>query len=130
MVANSRPWQSAAPADRYQYVTQNLPDSYQVRPGAPMTISWTVKNVGTTAWSTNYLLKYFAGVKAAEDSIPLGKEVAPGGEVTVSVKLTAPSVEGKYNTWWKLANAQSQNFGDVDFTFIVTSTPGKITPTP
>ncbi len=124
------PAQSGAPADRYQYVSQNLADSLQVRPGTPLTISWTVKNVGATGWSTTYLLKHFAGVESTVESVPLGKNVAPGGEVTITVKITAPSVEGKYNTWWKLQNANGQNFGDVDFTFIVTATPGAATPTP
>lgn len=118
------------PADRYQYVSQNLPDKYQVRPGVPVTITWTVKNVGTTAWSANYMLNYFAGVKGTENTVLLGKSVAPGATATVSVTFTTPSVEGNYNTWWKLANAQYQNFGDVDFTFTVTTAPGKATPTP
>lgn len=121
---------SGAPADRYQYVGQNLADNMQVRPGTLLVISWTVKNVGTTGWSSAYLLRYFAGVQSDVGSVPLGKNVPPGGEVTVSVKFNAPTVEGKYNTWWKLQNAQGQNFGDVDFTFNVTSTPGQATPTP
>jgi hypothetical protein len=56
--------------------------------------------------------------------------VAPGGQVTISVTFTTPTIPGDYNTWWKLTNLQGQHFGDVDFSFTVTTTPHQATPTP
>jgi hypothetical protein len=120
---------SAAP-EHYKYVSQNHVDGYQVRPNTPIIISWTVQNAGTAGWSADYSLDYFAGVKGQTTSVKLGKVVAPNTSVTVSVNLTTPAYEGNYNTWWKLTNLQGQHFGDVDFSFVVTSTLGKVIPTP
>jgi hypothetical protein len=114
-------------ADQYQYVTQNLPDHLQVRPGTQMTITWTVKNAGTTGWTKEYALRYFSGIQAAKDIYYLTKDVPAGSSISLSVPITAPSALGEYNTWWKLTNAQNQNFGDVDFTFTVTNNPTKAT---
>ncbi len=132
-VTPSKPPQAASSsgvADAYQYVGQNLPDKYQLRPGIPMIISWTVKNAGATEWSAEYTLDYFAGVEGKIDSVKIGKKVAPGAQVTISVTFTTPTIAGDYNTWWKLTNLQGQHFGDVDFSFTVTSTPHQSTPTP
>jgi hypothetical protein len=119
-------------ADHYKYVSQNHADGYQVRPNTAVIISWTVQNDGATGWGADYTLDYFAGVKpTTATSVKFGKQVAPNGQLTLSVTLTTPAAPGNYNTWWKLTNTQGQHFGDVDFSFIVTSTPGAaVTATP
>ena len=113
---------SSAP-DKYQYVTQNLPDSYQVRPNVSVTITWTVKNIGTTAWDKNYSLRFFAGPDVKNTYIPFIKTVAANAATELSATFTTPAQPGNYELWFKLANAQSQNFGDVNFIFTVTNTP-------
>jgi hypothetical protein len=130
----TQPVLNPAPAvpDKAQYVTQNFPDGYRFKPGTPVTIIWTVKNIGTVGWSTTYTLKYFAGEKGSKNSIPFPKTVPPGGEVQLSVTFTVPKDLGSYTTWWKLVNAQGQNFSDVDFKFESSNTAGppRLTPTP
>lgn len=111
-------------ADVYQYVSQNVPDGIEVRPGASLNISWVVKNAGETTWTTGYALRYFSGPQGASDSYPFTKSVAPGQTLTLTLTLTAPQELGDYNTWWKLTNEQQQNFGDVNLQFTVTNTPG------
>jgi hypothetical protein len=122
----TQPVLNPAPAvpDKAQYVTQNFADGYRFKPGTPVTIIWTVKNIGTVGWSTTYTLKYFAGVKGSKTSIPFPKTVPPAGEVQLSVTFTVPTVLGSYTTWWKLVNAQGQNFSDVDFKFESSNTAG------
>ncbi len=117
-------------ADTYQYVGQNLPDNLQVRPGTQMNITWTIKNAGTTGWTTDYAIRYFSGVEASKSVYYLTKTVPAGSTITVSVPITAPAGLGSYNTWWKITNPQGTNFGDVDFSFTVTNTPTKATSTP
>jgi hypothetical protein len=125
------PVSGSGAADKYQFISQNIADNTQVRPGTPLTITWTVKNAGTTTWSTSYLLRYFSGPQASESSYAFPHSVAPGATLQLTVKLTAPQEAGDYNTWWKLTNDQMQNFGDVNLQFTVTNTPGSVpTPTP
>ncbi|HVN53838.1 MAG TPA: NBR1-Ig-like domain-containing protein [Anaerolineaceae bacterium] len=124
------PGAASSVADKYQYIGQNLADRIQVRPGTPLTIVWTVKNAGTTGWTTQYTLRYFSGVKAEKDSYNFAKAVPAGGTTTLTVSIIAPTAPGDYSTWWKLTNPQLQNFGDVDFYFTVTNTPVKGTSTP
>jgi hypothetical protein len=119
-----------APADVEKYVSQNMADQKQLRPGVPEIITWTVQNAGTVGWTADYTANYFAGVKAQVNSVRFGKTVAPNGMVSISVTFTTPTIPGNYNMWWKLTNLQGQNFGDVDFSFTVTNTPGQVTPTP
>ncbi len=121
-----------AVADKALFVTQNFQDGYRFKPGTPVTIIWTVKNVGTTGWTTSYSLRYFAGEKSDKTSIPFPKTVPPGGEVSLSVNLVVPATLGSYTTWWKLANGEGQNFSDVDFHFASASQAGPpaVTPTP
>ncbi len=114
---------SGTAADKYQYVTQNLPDGYQVRPNISVTISWTVKNIGTTAWDTNYSLRFFAGPKVKNTYVAFPKAVSANTSTILSVTFTTPAEPGDYDLWYKMTNALSQNFGDVDFKFTVTNTP-------
>ena len=127
----ANPPASTAP-EKAQFVTQNFPDGYRFLPGTPVTIIWTVKNIGTVAWTSSYTLSYFAGEKSEKSSYPFPKTVAPGAEVQLSVNIVVPSVLGLYTTWWKLVNGQGQNFSDVDFHFYAANQVGAplATPTP
>ncbi len=123
---------AASVPDKAQYITQNFADGYRFRPGTPVTIVWTVKNIGTTGWSTSYTLRYFAGEKSTKDSFAFPKTVQPGGTLDLVVNLVVPTALGTYTTWWKLANGLGQNFSDVDFTFQSANTAGPplASPTP
>jgi hypothetical protein len=119
-------------ADKAVFIGQNFPDGTRFIPGTPVTIVWTVKNAGTTAWTTSYTLRYFAGTKGDKTSYAFTKEVPPGSSVEFTVSFVVPAALGEYSTWWKLTNGLSQNFSDVDFRFEASETAGppKATPTP
>jgi len=118
---------SSGPVDKYQYVSQNIPDKIQVRPGVTITVTWAIKNIGTVAWTTDYTLRYFAGPpNSAPNIIKFPKTVPPGSIANITAAIVAPNVgvcPGDCDSWWKLTNAQEQNFGDVDLIFTVTNTP-------
>lgn len=117
------------PTDKYQFLGQTIADKIQVRPGTTMTITWTIKNAGTVGWTTDYSMRYFSGIKAAKDFYNFSRAVPAEKSIDLTVTIQAPNVNGDYNTWWKLTNAQGQNFGDVDFSFTVTNTPSNVKPT-
>ncbi|MDR3574481.1 MAG: NBR1-Ig-like domain-containing protein [Anaerolineaceae bacterium] len=115
---------SSGPADKYKYVSQNYPDKTQVRPGVELTMTWAVENTGTTAWTTDYELRYFTGpANSAPNVVKFPKTVPPNTVANLTVEIVAPTNPGDYDSWWKLTNAQGQNFGDVDLMFTVTNTP-------
>jgi len=122
----------SGPTDKYQYISQNIPDKTQVRPGVEITITWAVKNIGTVAWTTDYTLRYFAGPSNSEpNTIKFPKTIPPNSIVNLTAVIKAPKTLGDYDSWWKLTNAQEQNFGDVDLEFTVTNSPKNGTsPTP
>jgi hypothetical protein len=122
-VAAPPPVKSTA-VDKYQYLSQDVQDGIKVRPGASITINWLVKNVGPTAWSTNYVIRFFTGPQpGGPTSYKFPKVVKPGEAVKLTVTIVAPKTTGDYDSWWKLTNEANQNFGDVDLKFTVSNNP-------
>jgi hypothetical protein len=104
----------------FQWVSNDPADDSVVEAGSKFDIAWTIKNAGTTTWTTSYTYSYFSGNKFFEKTrYNLKAEVKPGEEVTVLVDAVAPSKSGSYYTWWKLTNDQGQNIGDMDLRITV-----------
>ena len=119
--------------DKYIYVSQTIADGYQVRPNTTVTITWTVKNVGTTAWDTTYFLDQFAGPTIKSPQINFPRMVSANESVDFTVTFTTPANYGDHNLWFKLKNGRGERFGDVNFIFTVTDSPdnsGKPQPSP
>ncbi len=125
----SAPVVAPAVTDAATWVSQTLPDGYQVRPNTVVTITWTVKNTGPTLWSTGYSLRQYAGPDIGKAYQALAKAVAANETTQLTLTFTTPAVTGEYNLWYKIANEQGVNFGDVNFVFVVTNTPGLSTAT-
>jgi hypothetical protein len=117
-----------------------VPDGTGATPGAVFEKTWRIKNSGTTTWSPAYALVWVDGEKMnSPESIAIPKEVRPGETVDISVKLTAPTKAGTFQTFFRLRNANGQFFkldgsGDLWVKIIVglgaTNTPNSQTLTP
>ncbi|MBE0699689.1 MAG: hypothetical protein IH586_22415 [Anaerolineaceae bacterium] len=117
-----------------------VPDGTGAAPGAVFEKTWRIKNSGTTTWSPAYSLVWVDGEKmGSPESIAIPKEVRPDETVDISVKLTAPTKAGTYQTFFRLRNASGQYFkldgsGDLWVKIIVglasTNTPNSQTLTP
>eukprot|EP00026_Physarum_polycephalum_P006536 Phypoly_transcript_06584.p1 GENE.Phypoly_transcript_06584~~Phypoly_transcript_06584.p1 ORF type:complete len:510 (+),score=78.76 Phypoly_transcript_06584:83-1531(+) len=73
--------------------------------------TWRMRNEGTAAWAENTVLAFVGGdqLGAAETiAVPV---VAPGEEVDISVAMTAPSVPGRYVSYWRLCAPEGVRFG-------------------
>lgn len=121
--------------DKYLYVSQTIPDGYQVRPNTSVTIKWTVKNVGATAWDTTYFMDQFAGPPIKTTQVFFPKVISANQSAELTLTFTTPATYGDYNLWMKLKNGRGERFGDVNLLFTVTDNPdnsGKpaATPTP
>ncbi len=89
----------------------NIPDGTGAAPGIPFEKTWRIKNIGLSTWTAAYSLVPIDGDHmGSPDSIAMPKEVRPGETVDISVKLTAPTKPGSYQTFFRLRNAAGQYF--------------------
>ena len=92
------------PSYRIGNVTDlNYTDNTVVDPGVAFTKTWRVTNTGTATWGSNFKIVFISGDRMnGPSSQPLGKSVAPGGSIDISVTLTAPSELKTYQGYWML----------------------------
>jgi hypothetical protein len=84
-------------------------------PGEVFIKTWRLKNRGTCAWTTDYMLVFNSGSQmGGTTAVRLPGYVAPGQTVDVSVTLIAPSSAGSYSGYWMLRNAAGTLFGTGD----------------
>lgn len=122
----------ATTVNRAQWVSQSIADDTVMAPGQVFTITWQLKNVGATAWTPNFLLRFYSGNNFgyASTEVPIGQEVPPGGLLSISLKMTAPVTPGNYRTDWVLSDAARSNFKDPVFLKIIVAPPPSPTPAP
>jgi hypothetical protein len=111
--------------EKYTYLGPDIPDRTQFLPNRQVTITWTVKNTGTTGWTKAFTLRYFAGPKPNRDAYSFTKDVPVNDTINFVVTFTTPAAPGDYDLWFKLTNAANQNFGDLDLVFTVSNNPVK-----
>ena len=85
-------------------VSQTPADDTTMKKNQTFTVSWKVRNTGSTTWDSNQVdFVYVSGAKmAAEQAIDLPKSVEPDATVTLKVDMTAPSKSGTFKTAWSL----------------------------
>jgi uncharacterized membrane protein len=117
---------SASPIDNAAFVSQSVPTTMTVLQTASVTV--TMNNTGTTTWTAG---TYFLGSQNPQGNttwgpsqVGLASSVAPGGSVTLTFNITAPSVAGTYNFQWQMKQGSS-NFGALspNVAVIVSTTP-------
>ena len=117
-------------------VSKAIADGTTEQAGAAFTQSWTMRNSGTSTWTTGtygYTLNFESGSRmgATTTYVTLANPVAPGSTVTISVPLTAPTTPGSYTATWRMHAAATSGtgtpFGDAMTVQIVV--PQTLTPT-
>ncbi len=94
-----------------QWVSQSIADDSIFEPGEVFTITWTLKNTGTSTWTAGYLLRYYSGSTfGAPKEISMGRVIPPGGQIDISVPMKAPGIPGSYRTDWVMSNETRANF--------------------
>jgi hypothetical protein len=121
---------SSSSGDLASFVADvTVPDGTSALPGAVFEKTWRIKNTGTTTWSPAYTLVWVEGDKmGSPESVAIPGNVRPGETIDISVKLTAPSKAGTYQTYFRLRNESGQFFkldgtGDLWVKIIVGLTP-------
>lgn len=87
--------------------------SYELNPGQEFSKNWTIKNIGTCTWTTDFRLTYVAGQEFGSGFsgfVPV--EVPPGETVELTLSgLIAPNKAGEYRSHWMLAHPGGARFG-------------------
>ncbi len=87
-----------------ELVSQTPEDNSIMLRGAPFSMSWVIRNVGTTNWvngSIDYLYK--SGDKLhLQAAYDLRQDVSMKGVVEIKVGMAAPNEPGTYQTTWTL----------------------------
>lgn len=114
--ATSVPSVAASYCDWVAFVKDvTVPDGTTFSSGEAFVKTWRLKNRGTCAWTTDYMLVFNSGSQmGGTTAVRLPSYVAPGQTVDVSVTLTAPSTAGSYSGYWMLRNAAGTLFGTGD----------------
>ncbi|MGD8457411.1 MAG: NBR1-Ig-like domain-containing protein [Anaerolineales bacterium] len=90
----------------------NITQGEVFEPGEDFEVIWTLKNTGTCPWDNGYTLTHFSGeTLSASSPHSLGTPVPPGGTVTVTLSMTAPSTEASYVSMWKMTSSDGEVFG-------------------
>jgi hypothetical protein len=108
------PQPTAAPAhacNEAVFVSETIPDGTQFELSQGFTKTWTVMNTGTCTWNTNYKWVFVSGdAMEAPASVNLTQEVPPNGQITISVPMKTPYIEGTYTGYWALQGEDGVNF--------------------
>jgi hypothetical protein len=97
--------------DQAQFVSQEPLDGTDYNAGAEFDAAWTLKNVGTTTWSTDYDIRFSGGTNLSPvKTYPMTKTVAPGETVTLFADMVAPTTAGRYVSYWEVINGNGDVF--------------------
>jgi len=106
--------------DKAEWVSQTVQDGTRFSPGQTFNMTWQIRNVGVTTWTTEYRLRFFAGnAFGAPNEIALDREVAPNEVIDITIQMKAPTTTGEYRSDWVMSNEALRNFNQPVFLKIV-----------
>jgi len=104
---------SSSYCDRAAFVSETIYDNTVFNAGDTFVKSWTLHNIGQCTWHSSYRLVFTSGTAmGGASAYALPYDVPPGGTVTLSITLTAPSSYGTYRGNWALENASGYRFAN------------------
>jgi hypothetical protein len=107
--------------DQAQLLYRTPKEWSQFKPGEPFDVVWTIKNIGTKSWSTEYFFTYFNGTQMHYngDIKFVSSEVEPGESAQFTVDMKAPGSPGNYTTSWAFYNDNRYIMGQYFITIVV-----------
>jgi len=110
---------SQTPVDNACFVSQAPPPS-SMGPGQSASVSVTLRNCGTTAWTEASQYRLGSQTPANNTTWGLGRvylaageSVPPGATKSFSFNVTAPATSGAYNFHWQMVHEMIRWFGDL-----------------
>lgn len=87
-------------------------DGYQMDPGSTANKTWELTNGGSCSWDANFQIVDAGGtLPKTVQTKAIGKSVAPGGTVQVTVPVVAPNQAGTYTANYKIRSSSGEVFG-------------------
>jgi hypothetical protein len=98
--------------DLAEFVDETIPDGTKFPPATSFVKTWTLKNVGTCAWTQTYDAVFVNGDSMNGPSAQslTSDRVRPGETVTIRMTFTTPSSAGNYRAEFQLRNANGVLF--------------------
>ena len=95
---------ASLPCEAASYVGDaSLQEYASMLPGERFVKSWRIRNEGSCTWTPAYSLAFTGGdVLGGASLVSLPTDVPPGGQVEVTIEMTAPSTPGLYQGYWTL----------------------------
>lgn len=102
----------SASCDLAEFVEETVPDGTKFPPSTSFTKAWTLKNVGTCAWTPAYEAVFLKGdsMSAPAAQSLTTDRILPGQTVTIHITFTTPSSAGNYRADFLLRNANGVLF--------------------
>ncbi|MBX7193664.1 MAG: peptidoglycan DD-metalloendopeptidase family protein [Sandaracinaceae bacterium] len=114
--------------DDSQLVSATYPREVTADPGQSLVQTWTVRNNGTTTWSSDggYALVYDSGEGFGAPmrvDLPVGAMIAPGQTQVFTLPATVPSAPGRYTGRWRMTHGMTKFGQSESLSAVVTSVP-------
>lgn len=95
--------------DGRTFVSESSPlDGATIGPGSTFNKRWTMKNSGTTTWSTGSYQAVQVDGSYGPASISLSSNTAPGSTVDISASFTAPVSAGTHRSTYRMTGPNGQ----------------------
>jgi hypothetical protein len=95
------------------FVSVSVENGTQFNKGESFTQTFTFKNNGKCSWESDFKIQYVGGNVLGSDSTKIRQKVEPGGSMTISLKMVAPSDAGEYTSSWQMMDNGGKTFGPV-----------------
>ncbi len=103
-------------------ISESPTDSASYPVNTAFTKTWTIKNMGTCTWNSNYKIIYEGGdAMSGLTTMKFPGSAAPNETVTLSLGLTSNSTPGTYIGYWGLWDDKNVRFGRIWVKINVTS---------
>jgi hypothetical protein len=107
-----------------------IPDNTPMVPGQTFTKTWLVRNSGTCPWAVGFKFAFTSGDAMAGTTLVMDKAVSPGGQINLSIAMTAPAKTGVVRGNWRMSTLAGVFFGDEEYIIIVLGGTATATTTP
>jgi hypothetical protein len=107
--------ESGAPCFQARHIIEfKVHSPFEIRPNTKFDAMFSLKNTGSCAWTSDFLLVYASGNRmgAPDSQHFLSETVLPGSIVNISVSLLSPNISGDYHIGFKIRAPNGILFGD------------------
>jgi hypothetical protein len=118
--------------DKAELFSQSISDGAKFVPGQPIKMTWVIRNIGSTTWTSAYSIRFYAGdLMGAPASVAIITAIKPGEKLEVVIDFITPDAAGPKSSIWVLQNPDGVNFYPFNLDIeVVAGTISPATPSP